>query len=257
MQMEFKQKGSVAEIVFQKEPANAYDFSFMKNLNDILDEIEVISSVNVVLIYSAIPKFFCAGADLKVFAQNSIAENDEMVALASKATAKIEASKKIFIAAIGGHCLGGGLELAMACDLRIAKEGNYLLGLPEINIGLIPGNGGTQRLLRIVGPSKAMSILLNRQNFSPQYALEVGLVHELIEIENWNENIENYAKHISNGPSMAMAATKRAVLDGAYLNIVDGLKLEQELLKPLNGSAENIEGLKAFNEKRQPNFIKI
>ncbi|AWW00740.1 enoyl-CoA hydratase [Arcticibacterium luteifluviistationis] len=254
MQIELIQKKRVAEIVLKKEPANAYDFSFMKDLNALLDEIEKMDSVTVVLINSALPKFFCAGADLKVFAKNTIAENDKMVALASNATAKIEASKKIFIAAIAGHCLGGGLELAMACDLRIAKAGNYLLGLPEINVGLIPGNGGTQRLLRIVGPSKAMSILLNRKNFSPKHALEIGLINELFPVEDWDRTMENYAQHLSEGPSMAMAATKRAVLDGAYLNITDGLKLEQQLLKPLNGSADNIEGMKAFNEKRQPTF---
>ncbi len=254
MVVELKIHEKYAELVLQRPPANAYEYDFMQELNSALDEIQLNPGIVVVLIKSALDRFFCAGADLHVFGGNTPEKNKEMVRLARLATHKIESSSAVFIAAINGHCLGGGLELALACDLRIGMDGTYQIGLPEINIGLIPGNGGTQRLPRVIGSSKAFDLMINRKNLLPDEALTIGLFHQLIKAEMWESETEDYVKHLSNGPGLAMMATKKAIKEGMQLPLDQALELEKALLDPLENSQDYKEGIKAFKEKRQPEF---
>jgi enoyl-CoA hydratase/carnithine racemase len=254
MAIEILFKNRYAEIVIKRPPANAYELTFMTEFNLALDKLETCKKTGIVLIRSEIEKFFCAGADLKFFGENTIKQNNKMVALARKVTHRIEKSDKVFIAAINGHCLGGGLELSLACDLRIAKSGNYQIGMPEINIGLIPGNGGTQRLLRVVGQSNALEMLLSRKNINPEQALAKGLIHEIIDSENWKTEMQAYAENLALGPQLAITATKKAIKKGATLSLKEGLKLEKKLLKPLEKSSDYQEGIQAFAAKRNPIF---
>jgi enoyl-CoA hydratase/carnithine racemase len=254
MAIEILFKNSYAEIVIKRPPANAYELTFMTEFNLALDKLETYKKTGIVLIRSEIEKFFCAGADLKIFGENTIKQNNKMVALARKVTHRIEKSDKVFIAAINGHCLGGGLELSLACDLRIAKSGNYQIGMPEINIGLIPGNGGTQRLLRVVGQSNALEMLLSRKNINPEQALAKGLIHEIIDSDNWETEMHAYAENLALGPQLAMTATKKAIKKGATLSLKEGLKLEKKTSKTIRKVIRLPRGYSGFCRKKKTDF---
>jgi enoyl-CoA hydratase/carnithine racemase len=161
------------------------------------------------------------------------------------------AAEQVFIAYIAGHALGGGLEIALACDLRYASEGRYKLGTPEVTLGLLPGNGGTQRLTRLIGASRALDLLLTGRTFGPEEAQQWGLVAELCDEDGLRERAERLAA----GPALAVAAIKRCVHEGGQLPLEEGLALEAELMESLFRSKDATEGLTAFVEKRKPEFV--
>lgn len=250
----YKKVEKIAYITFNRPKANAYNLTFYSRFYNAVIKAEQDNDVGVVIINSSSPKFFCAGADIKEFAENSTEENQVMVAKARQTLAAIEASNKIFIAEIAGHALGGGLEITMACDLRFAAEGNYLLGLPEIKLGLIPGNGGSQRLTRLVGMSRAIEILASGDNFSIEQGEKWGLINRLYNLEDLTPETLNYAKMVANGPLLALAATKKSIRLGGEMSLKDGLILEQKLSDELYDTQDAKEGFNAFIEKRQPHF---
>ena len=155
------QEGAVGTITLNHPKANSYDLAFMQDLDAAIEWVRTKDSVKIVVVKSALDKFFSAGADIKAFQANTTADNMKMIHFAHKTLAKIADLPKVFIAAIGGHALGGGLEMALACDLRTAGDGPYNLGLPEITLGLLPGNGGTQRLPRLIGRTKALAMMIS------------------------------------------------------------------------------------------------
>src|SRR5690606_3004462 len=159
--------------------ANSYDIEFMSQLEAAILAAEEDEQVRAVILRSASEKFFSAGADIKAFMANDTPANMAMIGLAHATLEKMAASPKIYIAAINGHALGGGLEMALACDLRFAAEGNYYLGLPEVTLGLLPGNGGTQRLPRLIGANKALEMMITGERVGPEEALRLGLVNRL------------------------------------------------------------------------------
>jgi len=248
----FEQRQGVGVITFNRPPANAYEVGFHRQFNDAIEAADKDTETRVVLIRSAIPRFFCAGADIKVFAANPAEANKQMVDAARAALGKIEASGKPFIACIEGHALGGGLEIAMACDLRLAKRGNYKLGLPEVQLGLIPGNGGSQRLARIVGASRAYELLVSGESFGPEEAYRIGLVNALIEPDEFQGRSSAWAQRLAKGAPLALAATKRAVREGIEMTLADGLKLETKLVDQLYETRDAREGFNAAVEKRPP-----
>ncbi|MCU4675633.1 enoyl-CoA hydratase/isomerase family protein [Catenovulum sp. 2E275] len=249
----FEQIDGVGYLRFNRPKANAYNLTFMQDFAKAIEAANV-SSVNVVIVCSSSEKFFCAGADIKEFAQNNTADNQKMVAQARLNLAAIEASDKIFIAMIAGHALGGGLEIALACDLRFAANGSYLLGLPEIKLGLIPGNGGSQRLTKVVGASRALEILATGDNFGVEQAYRIGLINRLYPADELLTNTLNYAQALVKGPGLAIAATKKAVKQGAELSLADGLALEKQLSDQLYDTQDAKEGFNAFVEKREAQF---
>jgi enoyl-CoA hydratase/carnithine racemase len=207
--------------------------------------------VRVVVLRSASGKFFSAGADVKRFLANDLEANMDMIRLAHEALASIARSDKLFVAWIAGHALGGGLEMALACDLRYAVEGSYRLGTPEVTLGLLPGNGGTQRLPRIIAPGAALDLLLTGRQLAPDEALRIGLVNGLFDGEDeFRARVEKLAA----GPPLAIANIKRAVYEGLERPLADGLALERELIEALFRSRDANEGLTAFSEKRTPTF---
>ena len=248
----FSEEGGVGTIVFDRPPANAYELNFHRQFNDAIKAAEADSSVRAVIIRSAVPRFFCAGADIKLFAANSTAENREMVDAARSALARIEASGKPYIACIEGHTLGGGLEIALACDIRIAAEGDYKLGLPEVRLGLLPGNGGSQRLPRIVGPSQAMLLLTSGENIDPPEALRIGLLNRLYPAGEARGQAEAVARAIATAAPLAVSATKKAVWDGMDLARDEALALESRLLDRLYDTEDAEEGFNSAVEKRAP-----
>ena len=247
-------KNRVGYIIINRPKANCYEINFHKQLINYLNSANANPEVKIIVLKSALEKFFSAGADVKIFEANTVEENKAMVDHARMAANLLAGSKKITIAAINGHALGGGLELAMACDIRLAGEGSYFLGLPEIKLGLIPGNGGSQRLIRIVGKGKALELLLTGDNIGPAEAFRIGLVNHLYATDEFQRKVIEYAEKLAQGPLEAMAAAKICVNKGIELSLADGLKLENELVTPLYGTEDAAEGSRAFVEKRKPNF---
>jgi enoyl-CoA hydratase/carnithine racemase len=249
----FEAHRGLGTITLDNPPANSYDRDVMAEFGAAVDEA-IDSGVRAVIVRSASEKFFSAGADVKKFLAGDVAANMEMIAISQGAFRRMAAARAVFIAHIGGHALGGGLEIALACDIRLASAGHYKLGTPEVTLGLLPGNGGTQRLTRLLGASRAMDLLLTGRTFSPEEAHAWGLVAELYDPEEADDRVRAYALRFATGPALATAAIKRCVHEGGQLPLDEGLALEAELVEELFRSADAREGLHAFVEKRTPEF---
>jgi len=252
MAVSFSSSGAIGEITLDKPPANSYDIEFMQELASAIDAAGGDHAVRVVVVRSASEKFFCAGADVKRFLANDVDANMEMIRLAHEALASIARTPKLFIAYIAGHALGGGLEIALACDIRYAAEGSYRLGTPEVTLGLLPGNGGTQRLPRLIGVGPALELLLTGRQVSPEEAHRLGLVSRLFASE---EEFRSHVERLAALPPLALSEIKRAVYEGTGRPLADGLELERDLIEKLFRSQDATEGLSAFVEKRQPEFV--
>jgi enoyl-CoA hydratase/carnithine racemase len=248
----FSKTGNVGTITLNRPPANSYEINFMHQLDAAIVAADADSAVRVVVLRSASAKFFSAGADIKEFLANTTAANMQMIETAHVALSKIAASNKIFIAAINGHALGGGLEMALACDLRFASEGNYMLGLPEATLGILPGNGGTQRLPRLIGVNKALEMMITGERVTPDRALALGIVNKLFPAASFVDDVNAYAATLGAAATVAIGAIKRATYDGYSMNLADGLALERQLIAPLYDTEDSKEGFAAFAEKRQP-----
>jgi enoyl-CoA hydratase/carnithine racemase len=247
-------EGPLVLITLNRPPANSYDKKFMADLDAAIEEAAADNEIKVVLVHSASEKFFSGGADIKAFLANTPEANIEMVNLAHEALAKIARLPQVFIAVINGHAMGGGLEIALACDLRLAGDGKFMLALPESTLGLLPGNGGTQRLPRLIGAGKALELMLTGATVSPQEALALGIVNKLLPQDSLMEEARSYALKLANGPGLALAYIKRCVYEGMEKPLAEGLELERELIARLFASEDAQEGLTAFVEKRKPQF---
>jgi enoyl-CoA hydratase/carnithine racemase len=239
----------VAYVTLDNPPANSYDLDVMRKFAADVDAA-IESDARVVIVNSASEKFFSAGADVKKFLDGDVEANMEMIRTSQAAFRRMAAAEQVFVAHINGHALGGGLEIALACDVRLAAPGGYKLGTPEVTLGLLPGNGGTQRLTRLLGPARAMDLLLTGRTFSAEEALQWGLVAALVDAGGARQ----YAERLAAGPKLAIAAIKRCVHEGGQLPLDDGLALEAELVEELFRSQDASEGLTAFVEKRKPQF---
>src|ERR1700674_3865735 len=174
MSVRLEKESGVGVIVLDKPPANSYDYAFLREFASAIDDARIDLSIrSAIVVTSASEKFFSAGADVSVFAAGSPRSRFMLALLAHESFRKMENTPLVFIAAIAGHCLGGGLELALACDLRFAAAGGYQIGLPEVNLGLFPGSGGTQRLPRLVGLAKGLDMIANAISFKPADAKEM------------------------------------------------------------------------------------
>ena len=252
MAVTFAADGPVGTITLDNPPANSYDIEMVTELGAAIDEAADDATSRVVVLRSASEKFFCAGADIKAFLANDVDANMEMIRTAHAALRSIAAADKPFVAWIAGHALGGGLEIALACDLRYAAQGSFRLGTPEVTLGLLPGNGGSQRLPRLIGRGPALELLLTGRAVTPDEALGLGLVGGLFADD------DAFAAHVQKlaaGPPVAMAAIKRCVHEGAEQTLDEGLALERELIEQLFRSKDATEGLTAFVEKREPEFV--
>ena len=175
-----REHDGVALIHLNRPPANSYDRGFIDDLNATIDEVRFDESIGAAVLTSDLPKFFSAGADIGMFRTVTAKARAMTILHMHEVLLKMEHTPKLFIAAIGGHCLGGGLEIALATDFRFAAEGEYRLGVPEVTLGLLPGNGGTQRLPRLIGRQKAMELLLTGKPLDPKTATALGIVDRLV-----------------------------------------------------------------------------
>jgi enoyl-CoA hydratase/carnithine racemase len=254
MSVSFAVDGGVGTITLDNPPANSYDLAVMTEFSDAVHEA-LNSEARAVIVRSASEKFFSAGADVKKFLDGDVESNMAMIRVSQAAFKRMAAAPQIFIAHINGHALGGGLEITLACDIRLANAGGYKLGTPEVTLGLLPGNGGTQRLTRLLGPSRAMDLLVTGRTFSAEEAMQWGLIAALLDPAEAEERVREYAARFASGPALATAAIKRCVNDGGQRSLDDGLTLEAELVERLFRSKDASEGLHAFVEKRTPEFV--
>lgn len=254
MAVSLERDSGVGIIKLNNPPANAYDHAVMKELDEAIYQVRFDPAVKAVVLGSDLPRYFSAGANVQALKEGDAYSRAAFDLHAHEVLAKIERTPKVFIAAISGHCLGGGLEIALACDLRFMVNETALIGLTEANLGVIPGTGGTQRLPRLVGLSRALDLMVTGATLSPQQALDIGLVNRVFAADQlWPETLA-YAQKVANGPAFAAGMIKLAAVQGAQLPLDGALLLERELLNRVFASADAMEGMSAFLEKRQPTY---
>jgi enoyl-CoA hydratase/carnithine racemase len=254
MAVSFSSDDGIGVITLDKPPANSYDLGFIEELAEAVQAAEDDDSVKVVIVRSASDRFFSAGADVKAFNENTVEANMEMIRASHDALSSIATIPKVFIAEINAHALGGGLEIALACDLRFAAEGDYRLGTPEVTLGVLPGNGGTQRLPRLIGWSRALELMVTGRTVTPTEAVDLGLVNALYGADELQEKTGEYARALASGATKAIGNIKLAVHEGLAAGLESGLDRERRLVEELFQSEDGREGIAAFAEKREPVF---
>src|ERR1700733_8824614 len=226
----------------------------MRQLDAAILNARMEESVHVIILRGAGEKFFCAGASISMLTTVTPTFKYYFCLHANETMCRLEQTSKLVIAALNGHTVGGGLEVALACDIRIAKENGGKIGLPEVNLGVLPGTGGTQRLTRVIGRARAFELMAIGKTFGFEEALEFGLIHYIYEKETFWEEVMAYAKQFCppNKASRAVGRIKRAGVTGSEVGFGEALGIERELQQLLFTSEDAKEGLKAYVEKRQP-----
>src|SRR4051812_6674593 len=254
MAVSFAAEGPVGTVTLDKPPANSYDKAFMDELGEAVEAAAIDEAIKVVIVRSASKRFFSAGADIKAFLANDTAGNMAMIERGHEVLASIASIPKVFIALLEGHALGGGLEISLACDLRFGARGAYKLGVPEVTLGLLPGNGGTQRLSRIIGVPRALDLMITGRQISPGEAHALGILNRLFAAAEAAEKTREYAEALAGGATVAIGEIKAATYAGIEMPIADGLAREREGIARLFETQDAAEGFASFSEKRKPEF---
>jgi enoyl-CoA hydratase len=254
-------KDGVATIELNEPPANTYSYEMMREIDAAVLDARMDTGVHVIVVRGAGEKFFCAGANIAMLSEAAPEFKYYFCLHANETMNRFEQTPKLVVAALNGHTVGGGLEVAMAADLRIAKKGAGKIGLPEVALGVLPGTGGTQRLARLVGKAKAMELLVAGRLMTFDEAKAIGLVTEVWDDaalggKSFADAVQEYARQFTppNKASMAVGRIKRAVQSGLEMSFGDGLALERELQQLLFESRDAREGIAANLEKRKPTF---
>ena len=252
----YKAAEGVAVLELSNPPANTYSYEMMRELDDAILRARMDDDVHVLLLRGSGEKFFCAGADIGMLQKVTPRYKYFFCLHANETMLRLENTPKLVIAALNGHCVGGGLEVALAADLRVAKKGGGKIGLPEVALGVLPGTGGTQRLPRIVGKAKAIELMTRGENLSFEDAKAIGLVNEILDAERFDAAVMEYARQFCppSKASKSVGFIKRAVQAGLEVPLESGLALERELQQQLFLSDDAREGITAYNEKRKPQF---
>jgi enoyl-CoA hydratase len=248
--------GRVAIITLDDPPANTYTYEMNRQLDEAILKARMDGDVDVILLTGAGDKFFCAGANINMLARAHSTFKYYFCLHANETLLRFENTPKLVIAALNGHCVGGGLEIAMAADIRIARKDAGKIGLPEVNLGVLPGTGGTQRLSRLVGKSKAIELMVTGQTFSFEEAKRIGIVNDIFPNDRFIEEALNYARQFCapNKAAKAVGRIKRAVQTGWEIPLEAALAIERENQQLLFESQDAKEGLTAYLEKRPPSF---
>ncbi|MFN3384196.1 MAG: enoyl-CoA hydratase/isomerase family protein [Archaeoglobaceae archaeon] len=253
MVIELKKENGVLWVKFNRpEALNAINEEFLAGLKRAIDLAKTDKEIRVVVLTGE-GRAFCAGADVKMFSRLSAFEAREIIEELGKTLEELEDLPVPVIAAINGLALGGGCEIAMACDIVIASE-NAVFGQPEINLGIIPGAGGTQRLARIVGWKKAMELCLTGERIDAKTAEKLGLVNKVVEQDKLIEEAKTLAEKLKTKSPKALMLVKQAVNRGFKSDLGNGLKYERDFFALSFTSKDAEEGIKAFVEKRAPRF---
>jgi enoyl-CoA hydratase/carnithine racemase len=249
----------VALLTLNDPPANTYSYEMMQALDRAILAARMDEAVQVIVITGQGEKFFCAGADIQMLQSVTPTFKYYFCLHANETLLRLEQTPKLVIAAINGHCVGGGLEVALAADIRVARKAAGKMGLPEVSLGVLPGTGGTQRLVRLVGKSKAIELMATAELFAFERGLELGIINSIYEAssaENFLEQVLSYARQFTSPgrASHAVGLIKRSVQTGAEIPLESGLALERELQQQLFQSSDAKEGLDAYVNKRKPTF---
>jgi enoyl-CoA hydratase len=257
--VQYKVAEGIALLTLNDPPANTYTHEMMRDLDACILAARMDESVQVIVITGSGEKFFCAGANINMLGNVTPEFKYYFCLHANETLSRLEQTPKLVIAAINGHCVGGGLEVALAADIRIARRNSGRLGLPEVSLGVLPGTGGTQRLLRIVGKSKAIELMTSGELFPFEKGLELGLLNQIYDSEAGEQflnQVLDYARQFTtpNKAARAVGRIKRSVQAGAEMSFEYGLALERELQQQLFQSEDAKEGMAAYIEKRKPQF---
>jgi enoyl-CoA hydratase len=254
----YQKLGHVALIELDDPPANTYTHEMMRQLDEAIVDARFDPEAEVIMLTGAGEKFFCAGANIGML--NTVSpEFKYMFCLhANETLSRLEQTPKLVIAALNGHTVGGGLEIAMAADIRIARRDAGKIGMPEVGLGVLPGTGGTQRLARLVGKARAIELLVSGRVLSFEEAKELGIVTEILDGDpaEFRKQVVSYAEGFTSPRKapLAVGFIKRSVQSGAEIPLEYGLALERELQSQLFKSADAKEGIAAYGEKRSARF---
>ncbi len=254
----YAKNGHVAIITMDDPPANTYTHEMMRQLDEAILDARFDDGVEVIVLTGKGERFFSAGANVGMLNAVTPQFKYYFCLHANETLARLEQTPKLVIAALNGHTVGGGLEIAMACDIRIARRDGGKIGLPEVGLGVLPGTGGTQRLARLVGKAKAIELIVTGRTFSFELAEEMGIISEIYEGDaaSFAEQILTYARQFCspNKAPMAVGLVKRSIQTGAEIPLQDALALERELQSILFRSYDAHEGIAAFTEQRVARF---
>ena len=257
--VQYRAQDGIAFLTLNDPPANTYTYAMMQALDSAILRARMDEGVQVIVITGNGEKFFSAGANINMLANVTPTFKYFFCLHANETLSRLEQTPKLVIAAINGHCVGGGLEIAMAADIRIARRNAGKMGLPEVSLGVLPGTGGTQRLTRLVGKSKAIELMATGQLFDFERGLELGLLNQIIDAENneqFTRQITEYAAQFTtpNKAAGAVGRIKSSVQTGSEIPFESALALERELQQQLFQSEDAKEGLDAYVNKRKPVF---
>jgi enoyl-CoA hydratase len=252
----YQVREGVATLTLDDPPANTYTHEMMRQLDEAILQARFDKEVFVIVLTGQGGKFFCAGANIAMLAESEPNFKYYFCLHANETLNRLEQTPKLVIAALNGHTVGGGLEIAMAADLRLAKKDAGKVGLPEINLGVLPGTGGTQRLARLIGKSHAIELMTTGRLIPFEEAQQLGIINQILTGDDFAEQIHAYARQFCppHRASKAVGRIKRSVQSGAEVPFESGLAIERELQQQLFESKDAREGLDAYIGKRQPQF---
>lgn len=247
-----KEEG-VAIVRLNRPPVNSLNFKVYSELYDLISEFENDAEVNAIILTGTGEKAFAAGLDVKEVAGKSIPDYLAFARAARMCLDKVASIQKPTIAALFGFVFGGGCELALACDLRIASS-DASIGCPEVNLGIIPGSGGTQRLPRLIGVAKAKELLFMGATVSGDEAYRIGLVNKAVPKEAVLDEAKTWAKQLASKPKVALSILKNVIDNGMNMDLQSAITYENNCFVITYVSEDGREGFQAFNEKRKPVF---
>lgn len=256
--VKYDKHGAIAVVTLDDPPANTYTHEMMRQLDEAILQARFEKEVQVIVLTGSGEKFFCAGANIGMLQKVDPTFKYYFCLHANETLTRLEQTPKLVIAALNGHTVGGGLEIAMACDIRIARRNAGKIGLPEVALGVLPGTGGTQRLTRLVGKAKALELMVTGRTFSFEEAQEYGIVTDIYDGngEEFMNDVMTYAKQFTtpNKAAKAVGNIKRAVQSGGEVPFSESLAIERELQQLLFQSKDAKEGLNAYVDKKMAKF---
>lgn len=257
--VEYRAQDGIAILTLNDPPANTYSYEMMQELDRAILAARMDEGVHVIVLTGQGEKFFCAGANIQMLSTVTPEYKYYFCLHANETLSRLEQTPRLVIAALNGHTVGGGLEVAMAADIRIARKGAGKMGLPEVSLGVLPGTGGTQRMVRMVGKSRAIELMATGELFGFEKGLELGLLNHIFEAETGKEFMDQVMKYagqftLPGKAARAVGRIKRSVQSGAEIPFEYGLALEREMQQQLFQSEDAKEGLEAYVQKREAVF---
>ena len=254
--LHYRVEQGIAILEMDDPPANTYSYAMMRQLDEAILRARMDSGVHVLVLRGAGDKCFSAGANIQMLSESEPDFKYYFCLHANETLNRLEETPKLVIAALNGHAVGGGLEIALACDIRLGRKNAGKIGLPEVNLGVLPGTGGTQRLSRLLGRARAFEMMAAGATFDFEQAVDLGLIHHVFDSDTFWDDVLVYARRFCppNKAAGAVGRIKRSCIAGCEMGFKEALGLERELQQLLFTSEDAKEGMAAYIEKRKPEF---